>query len=401
VVLALFPPLALLLGDEILVRRRLHPAFAGALAGAAAALQLLTGEELLALTLLIAALGVALLALMHRDQVRASVPYVAKATASAVVLFLVLGAYPLGFQFLGPQRVSGSVQGPDVYVSDLLAFFLPSNLIHFSGNLTENDAYVGLPLLALFGAGLALGWRLPRIRWIGLMTGIVAVLSLGPHLHVDGVVTPIWLPWSIVAGLPLMGSALPARLMDVGFLGTGIVVGYACARSLTADRMWRYATGALVLFGVAIVSPMTYPSVAAGAPAFFKPGGDVAMIPSGSVALVTPFSSKESTDAMYWQAAAGYRFRMPEGDAFTPGPYLGPHPSFLESALDQLDSGHAIVVTPEVRTKALADITSFGVSTIVAGPSHGQGAIVDFLTQVEGRAPVEDGGVEVWWMVSP
>ena len=67
VVVALYPPIALLLGDEILVRRRLHPALYGALAGLATALQLLTGEELLAVTLLIAALGAALLALMHRD----------------------------------------------------------------------------------------------------------------------------------------------------------------------------------------------------------------------------------------------------------------------------------------------------------------------------------------------
>ena len=400
VVVALFPPIALLLGDEILVRRRLHPAFAGALAGVAAVLQLLTGEELLAVTLVIAALGVAVLALMHRDKVRASLPHVAKAAASALVVSIVLAAYPLGFQFFGPQRVSGSVQGPDVYVSDLLAFFLPSNLIRFTGNVTENDAYVGLPLLALFAAGLVLGWRIPRIRWIGLMTLIVAVLSLGPHLHVDGFVTPIWLPWSLVAGLPLMGSALPARLMDVGFLGIGIVVAYACARALTADRTWRYATAALLLLGVAIVSPLSYPSVAATAPAFFKPGGEVAKIPSGSVVLVTPFSSKESTDAMYWQAVAGYRFRMPEGDAFTPGPYLGPHPSFLKSVLDQLDSGHAVAVTPDVRTKALADIKSFGVTTIVAGPSPGQSAIVDFLTQIEGHPPVEDGGVEVWWTLS-
>jgi len=400
VVVALFPPIAMLLGDEILARRRLHPAFAGALAGVAAVLQLLTGEELLAVTLVIAALGVAVLALMHRDKVRASLPHVAKAAASALVVSIVLAAYPLGFQFFGPQRVSGSVQGPDVYVSDLLAFFLPSNLIRFTGNVTENDAYVGLPLLALFAAGLVLGWRIPRIRWIGLMTLIVAVLSLGPHLHVDGFVTPIWLPWSLVAGLPLMGSALPARLMDVGFLGIGIVVAYACARALTADRTWRYATAALLLLGVAIVSPLSYPSVAATAPAFFKPGGDVAKIPSGSVVLVTPFSSKESTDAMYWQAVAGYRFRMPEGDAFTPGPYLGPHPSFLKSVLDQLDSGHAVAVTPDVRTKALADIKSFGVTTIVAGPSPGQSAIVDFLTQIEGHPPVEDGGVEVWWTLS-
>ena len=402
VVVALFPPVALLLGDEILVRRRLHPAVSGALAGVAAALQLLTGEELLAVTLVIAALGVALLALMHRDEVRPSLPYVAKAAAAAIVVFAVLAAYPLGFQFLGPQRVSGAVQGPDIYVTDLLAFFLPSNLIHFTGNVTENDAYVGVPLLALFATGLVLGWRMPRIRWIGLTAVVVAVLSLGPHLHGDGIVTPIWLPWALVAGLPLMGSALPARLMTIGLLGIGIVVAYACARAITATRGWRIAAGLVLLAGlVLIVPPQPYPSVAATVPAFFNPGGDVEKIPSGSVVLVTPFSSKESTDAMYWQAVAGYRFRMPEGDAFTPGPYLGPHPSFLQSALDRLDAGQAIAVTPDVRVKGLADIKSFGAATIVAGPSPGQAAIVEFLTGVEGRAPVDDGGVKVWWISPP
>jgi hypothetical protein len=401
VVVALFPPVALLLGHEILVRRRLNPVVAGGLAGIASALQLLTGEEVLAATLVIAAFGVALLALMHRDKVRASLPYVAKAAGAAVLVFAILAAYPLGFQFLGPQRVSGSVQGPDVYVSDLLAFFLPSNLIHFTGNVTENDAYVGLPLVALFAAGLVLGWRSPRIRWIGLMALIVAVLSLGPHLHVDGNVTPVLLPWAAVARLPLMESALPARLMDIGLLGIGIVAAYACGRALKASKPWQVATVVLLLASISIAPTIPYPSVAATAPAFFKPGGDVEKIPSGSVVLITPFSSKQSTDAMYWQAVAGYRFRMPEGDAFTPGPYLGPHPSFLESALDRLDAGGTVTVTPAVRSMALADIKSFGVTTIVAGPSAGQAAIVDFLKQIEGQDPVDDGGVKAWWTVSP
>jgi hypothetical protein len=316
-------------------------------------------------------------------------------------VFAILAAYPLGFQFLGPQRVSGSVQGPDVYVSDLLAFFVPGNLIHFTGNITENDAYLGLPLLALFGAGLGLGWREPRIRWIGMTALIVAVLSLGPHLHVDGTVTPVWLPWALVARLPLMESALPARLMDIGFLAIGIVVAYACARALSSTRQWRYVTAVLLFLGVATIPSLAYPSVAATPPVFFKAGGDVVNIPSGSVTLITPFSSKESTDAMFWQATAGYRFRMPEGDAFTPGPYLGPHPSFIETTLDHLDAGGPVDMTPDARARALADLKSFGITTIVSGPSPGQPAIVEFLTAVVGAPPVDDGGVKVWWTVSP
>jgi hypothetical protein len=402
-VVALFPPLALMLGHEVLVRRRLNALVAGALAGLAAALQLLTGEELLAETLIVAVFGAALLALLHRDQVQASLPHVARATGTAFVVFALLTAYPLAFQFFGPQRVSGNVQGPDVYVSDLLTFFLPSSLIHFTGNVTENDAYVGLPLLALFAAGLVMGRRIPQIRWIGLTALVVAVLSLGPHLHVDGYVTPIVLPWAALAALPLLGSALPARLMEIAFLPIGLVIAYAGARALdTTQTTWRIAAGLVLLVGLAVIAPpLPYPSIRAAAPAFFQPGGDVNRIPAGSVVLITPFSSKESTDAMYWQATANYRFRMPEGDAFTPGPYLGPHPSFLQTTLDELDSGRPVVATPGVLDQARADLKSFSVTTVVAGPSPGQAAIVEFLTQVVGAPPASDGGVEVWWTVTP
>jgi len=404
VMVALFPPVALILGHEMFVRRRMSPAVGGALAGLAAALQLLTGEELLAVSLLLAAIGVALLALLHGDEVAAGLPDAAKAAGAGLLAFAIIAAYPLGFQFFGPQRVSGNVQPPDVYVSDLLAFVVPSRFMHFTGNTTENGAYIGLPLLALFIAGAVVGWRRAAIRWTWLMTLVVMVLSLGPHLHVGGHVTPIWLPWAAVAGLPLMGSALPARLMSIAFLGIGIVAAWTCVVGLKASRPWRLTTGLMLVTGIAAVLPslpsVPYPSVAAAVPAFFKPGGGVERITPGSVVLVTPFSSKQSTDAMYWQAVAGYAFRMPEGDAFTPGPYLGPRPSFLQSAVDRLDSGGALTVTTDVRDDVVAYLKRSGVTTIVAGPSPGQDAIVTFLTQVLGAPPVDDGGVKVWWQVS-
>jgi hypothetical protein len=394
VMVALFPPIALILGHEILVRRRLHPAMAGALAGAAAAAQLLTGEELLAMTLLVAAIGAALLALMHRDQARASMPYVAKTTGVALAVFAVLAAYPLWFQFFGAQRASGSLQPPDVYVSDLLAFIVPSNFIQFTGNGTENDAYVGLPLLVLFVVGLIMGWSRPAIRWLGLITLVVAALSLGPHLHVNGNVTAIPLPWAAVAYLPLMESALPSRLMAIAFLGVGIIA----ATTLETRRV--AATIALVAgLAIVIVPWLPYPTQPAAAPAFFQPGGDVETLAPGSVVLVTPFSSKESTDAMYWQATANYRFRMPEGDAFTPGPYLGPHPSFMKSTLDDLEAGKPVNPTPEVLGMFRADLAAHDITAIVAGPSKGQAAIVEFLAEVEGSPPADDGGVKVWWQV--
>jgi hypothetical protein len=406
---ALFPPIALILADEILVRQRARAFVAGGLAGIAAALQLLTGEELLAVTMVVALVGVALLALLHPSHVVMKAPYALRALGAAAVVGGVLAAYPLWVQFFGPQRVAGNVQPPDVYVTDLLAFVVPSHQLlqpdfatsiasHFTGNRTENDAYLGIALIALFAAGVIVCRRKSALRWAALMTLAVAVLSLGPHLHVGGWNTGLLLPWAAVARLPLLGDALPSRLMTIAMLGVGIVVGGLWAELSVAGRAWRLTAGALTIAALAgIVPALPYPHHPAQLPAFFEPGGTVSRLPDGTVVLVTPFSSKESTDAMYWQARSGYRFRMPEGDAFTPGPYLGPHPTYLQSALDGLDRGGTADMSDESLAMARADLVALGVQAVVVGPSRGQVEIVRFLAAVVGAPPVHVDGVDVWW----
>jgi hypothetical protein len=346
---------------------------------------------------------------MHRRSVVRSLPYAAKAVGAAVVSFAAVAAYPLAVQFFGPQHVYGNVQRPDVYVSDLLAFVVPNHVLlhstatseivsHFTGNSTEDNAYVGLPLIVLFGVALVAGWRRSRIRWAGLLTIAIAVLSLGPHAHLFGKATPVWLPWSAIAWLPLMGNAVPSRLMLIAFLGVGIVVGSLWALRDHPTRRWRFGTSALLVAGlVSVIPAIPATTTTASAPSFFQPGGSVESIPAGSVVLVTPFSSRQSTDAMLWQTVARYRFRMPEGDAFTPGPYLGPHPSHIQASLDALDQGQTVAVSSSERDQALRDLAAFRVTTIVAGPSSGHEAIVAYLTSVLGMPPQQTEGVDVWW----
>src|SRR2546421_7400731 len=180
-----------------------------------------------------------------------------------------------------------------------------------------------------------------------------------------------------------MESALPSRLMAIAFLGVGIVA----ATTLETRRV--AATIALVAgLAIVIVPWLPYPTQPAAAPAFFRPGGDVEKLAPGSVVMVTPFSSKESTDAMYWQATASYRFRMPEGDAFTPGPYLGPRPSFLETTLDELEAGQDLPLSADSRPQALQNLAAMHVSTVVVGPSPGQERVLAYLTSVLGGPPV-------------
>jgi hypothetical protein len=210
----------------------------------------------------------------------------------------------------------------------------------------------------------------------------------------------VWLPWSAVAWLPLMGNAVPSRLMLIAFLGVGIVVGSLWAARDHSTIRWRLGTSSLLIAGlVSVVPAIPATSITASAPSFFQPGGSVDGIAAGSVVLVTPFSSRQSTDAMFWQTVARYRFRMPEGDAFTPGPYLGPHPSHIQASLDALDQGQTVAVSPSERDQALRDLAGFRVTTIVAGPSPGHDAIVAYLTSVIGISPQQTEGVDVWWHV--
>jgi hypothetical protein len=232
------------------------------------------------------------------------------------------------------------------------------------------------------------------------MTVGIALLSLGPQLHVAGHVTAIPLPWAVIGRLPLMESLLPGRLMLFAFLGIGIVVADLVDGAVRAGRRPTVlAAGGGGLALIPLFPRLPYVTTGAQAPAFFEPGGGAARMPRGSVVLVTPFSNSHSSDAMYWQATAGYRFRMPEGEVFVPGPTLGPSPSFLQTTLQGLDHGRAASTSADDRARAVHELSAAGVTTIVAGPSPGQDHIVEYLTSLLGRPPVQTQGVDVWWDV--
>jgi hypothetical protein len=414
VTIAVLPPLVWLLLDELLVRRRWHPALVGVLLGTAGAAQLLTSTEILATTALVAGIGIGLLALLHRSQVESMLPRAALGMQVAVLSFLVLAAYPLKVLAFGPQRVVGTIEPPNVFVADLLSFVTPPGyrfpgaidvlgiVAKFTGNGVETGgAYLGVPGLVVLALALIIGWRSEVVRFAGLLSACVMVLALGPTLHVAGHVTELPLPWALVQVLPLMGGALPARLMLFAWLGVAVVLGVVGGRLISSG--WRSAGAAIAAAAFFLIPIFPTPpllTTPVTAPTFFSSHGEVTHIPQGSVALVTPFSNQESSTAMYWQVSSDFRFRMPEGEAFVPGPSLSPPPSSLQQDLVALDAGTYPAQPPaDERAPALANLRQWNVDTIVVGPSPGQSRIVAFFTRVLGRRPERTGGVSVWWNV--
>jgi hypothetical protein len=417
---ALFPPLVLLALHELLVRRRWPPWRVGGLLGLAAAAQLLTGEELLLTTAVLAVVTLALAAVLHPGQVRSGLGRLLPALAAGGSVALVLTAVPLSVQFLGPQRVPHVLRHTAFIGTDLWSFLVPTPVLqlttpaaldlsrHFRMNPSEVNAYLGLPLILLLGLAVALLARpRPVVRLAGVSIPLVALLALGPHLVVTGRDTGVPLPWAAIQGLPLLDDVLPSRLASFIYLWAGVVL--AVLLDAAWDRGAPAGVAATVAVAVALaplVPRLPYPTSRFQAPAFFLPGGQVSRIPAGSVALVTPLAEAGSTSAMAWQTVAGYRFRMPEGlvlvpDPSTGAPILGPYLPELGRALTGLEQGQAEPLTPGLRCRALEELADRGVTTVVAGPSAGRDRTVAWLSDLLERPPASSGGVEVWWRVDP
>jgi hypothetical protein len=418
--IALFPPLVLLALDEILVRRRRPPWLVGGLLGLATAAQLLTGEELLLTTFLLAVAALTVVALLHLSHAGIGAKQLLPALAVGGPVALALAAYPLFVQFFGPQRLLHVLQHTVFLGTDLESFVVPTSILwfttpaaldlsqHFRMNLSEVNAYLGFPMIVVLGLAVALLARQRLIvRLAGVSMLLVAVLALGPHLVVAGRDMHITLPWIALENVPLLDDVLPSRLASFIFLWSGIVLAVLVDVAMGRGRLVGTAAVAAVAIALVPLFPrLPYPTSQLQPPAFFLSGGEVSRVAAGSVVLVSPLAGAGSTSAMAWQMVADYRFRMPEGallvpDPRTHAPILGPYLPYLGAALTGLERGQAEPLTAGFRCQVLTEMAKREVGVVVVGPSTNRQRIVAWLTDLLERSPASSGGVEVWWQVDP
>ena len=410
--IAFFPPLVLLAFDEILVRRRYPSALIGAGLGLAGAAQLLIGEEVLALTAIVVAIGLVVLAVLFRPLVTSRLRDLGLAVAAGAVVFAVLAIYPLWVQLFGPERVVGVL--PDPYANNVLAFLVPTRwqaldvapgLVHlFAGRniMEEGGAYVGVPLLILLLAVMVAFWSKGIVRLASILAIVAAILSMGSHLQVGGRHTRIPLPWIVLEHSPLLKNIAPPRFMLFSYLMIAILIAifvdWALSRPGANQRSAWVAIAVLAL--VPLLPSVPYPTDAAVTPSFFL-GGAVRRIPAGGVVLVAPFSRSFTSEAMMWQSGAGMSFRMPEGYAYRPGPTgptRDPPPSALQTRMYSIyyDLPRSALSSDELQ-QMRSDLAGMGAGTIVVGPEPREQEMVDLFTELLSRAPEQTGGVSVWW----
>ena len=124
---------------------------------------------------------------------------------------------------------------------------------HFLGLIFEAGGYIGLPLMLVAAAFARRNWSEGWARSLVLVLIVAIVLSLGPFLVVGG--RPIIpLPGLVVGALPLIGKALPVRLMLYAFLALAIIT--ALWLSSGSTPRWVRVAAALVVVRIDAAEPV-------------------------------------------------------------------------------------------------------------------------------------------------
>ena len=190
--------------------------------------------------------------------------------------------------------------------TDLVAAGGFGNPERFPGNVAEQGAYLGLPVLVIVGLFAFRRWREPGARFLLFALGLASVAALGDALHVGGdrIVT---MPWALVGDLPIFEHMLPARLTLYVALAAGIVVAQWVASATGGDRILLPMLSVIAL--IPTLGPGTW-RLTPDQPSFFA-GAYRSCLARGDNVLVLPYNY--TGNQMLWQAQTDFYFRMAGG----------------------------------------------------------------------------------------
>ena len=440
------PPLIFLVLHEILVRQKWKAAAAGTVLALLCTVQFFISPEVLAATVMMGAIATVLYLLVGHRPLARRWRYVGTAFACTVLVGAVLLVYPVVVTFGGPEHINGAPMSPDRQAflpADLLSSVVPNGewlgpKPAFSGSslATGGGLYLGVPLIVALLSFAVVFRKRRAILFMGAMTLISYILSLGSHLWVNNHPTGIPLPSAVLAHLPVIQGLLPARLS----LFTSLFAAGTFAIGL--DEFWRRrsrrqrfawlsptaskvigAVGVAVLCGIVIITLVpraTLPTSATGPPAvpsFFSSTAADA-IPAGSVVLTYPYVDSQSTriswglfpaqSAMLDQAVAGMRFRLIGGYGWFPsstGHFGSTSPAVLEpksvqALFDVAFTGgtpneRALLATRSVPADLRRFLRKYQVMTVIIDPLGDWKMVLGQVSAALG-SPTHVGGVVLW-----
>jgi hypothetical protein len=426
------PPFIALTVVNILQRRG-SPGRLGIQLGLLVAAQYLISQEVLATVAILTITAVVCVAIRYRAGLREMIRAASRPFGIALVVAMVLLAYPIGMMIAGPQHATGTTfPTNNRYHNDLLSFVLAGPLQKVSMgmgsspglgaiNATEAGSYIGIPLLILVGFFAWKSRRSPRMQLaVALLLG-TGLFSLGPHLAVGGRLTHIPLPFIVVDHVPLLDNLLPSRLsFELGSCVAAVVAfglddmrrrpARTRVHSTDGQRRVRARSAVVATVTLAVLVATQLPRwpyetiPAQGAPAALNRA-----IPEGNpIAITYPYDTAATPWPMLWQAEAGFSFRLLGGYAYHPGPSGGgtvlPNlmsPRGLQQFLSGQEGvklyGPPLPVSPDLVATARATLTKYHVRLVIVDRStRGSGPVIELFNDAIGPARFTSGQFSLW-----
>jgi len=386
----------------------------GVLLGLLVTWQAFLNEELLLLTGLALAIFVVTYAVFRPAEVRARIRPFLAGLWPALLTVGVLLAYPLWFQFYGPQSYRGLPDTILRYGTDLRAFaaLSQSSLVrhgasHSSyGGPPEENTFFGAPLLIVVGLIVVWLWRqVVAVRALTVVALVFAVLSLGQTVKVGGRTVIQHGPMSVLDHVQLFDSVVPTRFGLVLIPVIAILLAFSVRAAATSSHGWlRYGWTLVLVAALLPIAPTPVLATrATPVPAFFTSGqwrnyvgGDQSVFVVDSVFWIGSFAT------MGWDNATGQEYRMVGGYFLGPlghgrGNYGPPLRPTAELLINIVDYGASTQITAAQRAAFRADVRYWHVAIVVLGPHaprHDQLRYV--LDQLTGQPARQVPGALLW-----
>jgi hypothetical protein len=406
----------LILSQVARLRSTERPVRTGVLLGLLIVCQAFINEEILLFTAIAGVVMALVYALSRWSELRRALRRGITGLAVAAGVGVALLAYPLWFQFFGPQHY-GAVPGLSVVLYSDVGSYLnyateslagaPSSTDGLVAHLAEENAYYGWPLLIVALVIAVWLWRSIPVRIASAVAVFFGAMSLGPKIYVYGHDTGIPGPFRLVNWLPVIESVVPVRLALPVIAAVGLLIAVGLDRVVRAPRsaeppklIWyaMFAAALLPLF------PTPLPAkVVPGTPAFITDGTWRRYVPAGRSVVTVPLPTFEHLEGQRWSArtdlempiAGGY-FLGPGGGAGTRALYGSPSRP-TSTLLDRVArTGAPPAVTDTDRRDAVEDLRFWRASVVVLGDVPNRNALRATVRALLGQEPRLVGGVWVW-----
>ncbi|MEV4200593.1 hypothetical protein [Micromonospora globbae] len=411
----------------------------GVVLGLLVAYQIFINEEMLLLTALACLVVVLAYAVQRPAAARAVAGRFAAGLGVAGGLALMLTAYPIWFQFNGPQSYRGLQGGVFHNWGEDLAAFVTFPRDTLAGDpaveqtigLTEQNTWFGWPLVLVAVVALVLLVRRSLVaRILAVLTVVFSVAALGPRIRLNGEETTVNGPWHYIPDdLPLVEMMMPTRLALVVTAAVGVLLALAWdalspagrpaggrvpvqrggepGRAETAVRRWRRPVGyAAIALAVLPLFPRPLPAQPVDPPPhFITAGGWRPYVPAGRTLVPVPIPSNvHGLPTLRWSVLAGQEFPIPGGYFIGPnergeGVFGAPNRPTSSLIYSTMDSGTVPALTDENRRQAIEDLRWWRASVVVLGAHPDETVLRELMTGLLGPPQRVD---DVWlWDVRP